>query len=94
MRLFGVRYQNGKIMFFKASDEGTFSHNPGVTVPDWAVDIREIIAMIFVGIAAICLIWKEQYHLAETILVGLLCYATGRTIPSPTRRSEAKKKPS
>ncbi|GAJ18732.1 unnamed protein product [marine sediment metagenome] len=77
---FGVRYQHGKILFFKANDNGNFS-NPETVAPSWAVDIREVIAMIFVGTGAVALIFKGYIHEAMYLLVGLFMYATGRTVP-------------
>lgn len=79
----GVRYVNGKILIFKATSEGQFqaTPNPGTVAPSWAVDIREIIAMIFVGVGAIALIFQEHYQEAMLLLVGLFMYATGRTVP-------------
>ena len=80
---FGVRYHDGKVLFFKASKDGTFKakSNPGEVAPSWAVDIREIIAMVFVGLGSVCLIFKGYIHEAMYLLVGLFMYATGRTVP-------------
>lgn len=80
---FGVRYQDGKILFFHANKNGKFA-NPQQP-PAWAVDIREILAMLFVGIAAILLIYKGETTTAMYILLPLLGYAIGRTVPFPTR---------
>lgn len=80
---FGVRYVHGKVLFFRANSRGEFepSSNPGDVTPSWAVDIREILAMFFVGLAALFFIWKDEYSNAMLLLVGLLGYATGRTVP-------------
>ena len=90
---FGVRYHNGKILFFKADANGKFQikANPGVVVPSWAVDIREIIAMIFVGIGAVALIFQEHTTEAMYLLIGLFMYATGRTVPGGKQVVEIKK---
>lgn len=69
----GFRYRHGKVLIYK--------DNPGEDFPGWAVDIREIIAMVFVGIASICLLFKGDTDNAMVLLVGLLAYATGRTVP-------------
>lgn len=79
----GFRYSNGKLWVFKAK-----MSNPTEEVadkPSWSVDIREILAMGFVGVAAICLIMKGYISEAMYLLVGLLGYATGRTIPVPKK---------
>ena len=77
---FGVRYSHGKILFYKVlragNPEPTFGDKPG-----WAVDIREIIAMFFVGIGAIYLLSKGDTENSMHLLIGLLAYATGRTVP-------------
>lgn len=79
---FGVRYLHGKLLFFVADGKGEFaSSNPGEAAPSWAVDIREVLAMFFVGLAALFMIWKDEYANAMVLLVGLLAYATGRTVP-------------
>lgn len=91
---FGVRYHNGKVLFFKADRDGTFQvkANPGNSVvPSWAVDIREIIAMIFVGIGATALILQDHTTEAMYLLVGLFMYATGRTVPGGKQVIEIKK---
>lgn len=83
---FGVRYVHGKLLVFK--------DNPGAESPAWAVDIREIIAMVVVGVSALILIFQEEYDYAMTLLVGLLAYATGRTVPGGVRRiSESSEAP-
>ena len=69
----GFRYCNGKVLVYEG--------NPSPLVPAWAVDIRELIAMFFVGVAALFFINRGEYGHAMTLLVGLLGYATGRTIP-------------
>jgi len=76
---FGVRYLNGKILFFK-----TKQVNPEVLFaqpPAWAVDIREILAIVFVGSGALCLVLKGEYAYGVALLSGLLGYVTGRTVP-------------
>lgn len=80
---FGVRFMHGKLLFFVANNKGEFlpKTNPGEVVPAWAVDIREVLAMFFVGLAALFFIWKDEYSNAMVLLVGLLAYATGRTVP-------------
>lgn len=78
---FGIRYKDGKLWFFKADKDGRF-RNP-VAVPDWAVDIREIIAMVFAGVGGLALLFLGNVDEAMLILVGLLMYATGRTVPQP-----------
>lgn len=75
----GVRYSHGKILIYKADSQGGFSKNPGQ--PNWAVDIREIIAMVFAGTGGLMLIYMNQIDYAMIIMVGLLMYATGRTVP-------------
>lgn len=80
---FGVRYCHGKVMFFKTND-GKFG-NPGV-LPDWSIDIREILAMLFVGIAVLLLICYDYIHEAMYLLLPLLGYALGRTVPYPSTR--------
>lgn len=79
--LFGVRYSDGKLCFFRTNKNGKFGTNPGVTVPDWAIDIRELVAMFFVGIAALFLISKNYINEAMYLLVALVSYAIGRTVP-------------
>lgn len=74
----GVRYLHGKLLIYR---NFVPSANPGDVTPSWAVDIREILAMFFVGLAALFFIWKDQYSNAMLLLVGLLGYATGRTVP-------------
>lgn len=69
----GVRYSHGKLLFFKA--------NPTNDQPSWAVDIREILAMIFVGGGAWFLVYVGEIEKAMYLLCGLLGYATGRTVP-------------
>ena len=90
---FGVRYHNGKVLLFKADHEGSFQvkANPGTVAPSWAVDIREIIAMIFVGTGAIALILQEHTTEAMYLLVGLFMYATGRTVPGGKQVVEIKR---
>jgi len=80
---FGVRYLNGKVLFFKANKEGKFevSANPGEIAPNWAVDIREIIAMMFGGTGAIALILTDHVTEAMYLLIAITSYATGRTVP-------------
>lgn len=80
---FGVRYCHGKLLFFAANNRGEFtaSHNPGEVAPSWAVDIREIIAMIFVGTSSLFLIWKNEVEKGFALLLMLTGYATGRTVP-------------
>lgn len=77
---FGVRYINGKVMLFR-----TLKSNPGVQVPDWAVDIREILIIGILGICAVCLIAKDYIHEALYILLPLVGYVVGRTVPYPTK---------
>jgi hypothetical protein len=74
----GVSYQHGKILIYRTSGT-SYKSNPGQ--PSWAVDIREIIAMLFAGTGGLCLIFKGFINEAMVILVGLMFYATGRTIP-------------
>lgn len=74
----GVVYRDGKILIYKVEN------NPETKIegkPSWAVDIREILAMLFVGSAALCLIIKGNINEAMMLLTGLLGYATGRTVP-------------
>jgi hypothetical protein len=68
----------------------SFSPNPGIEVPDWSIDIRELMAMLFVGIAALFLIQKDHIQEAMYLLLPLTGYAIGRTIPMPTKRLTAK----
>jgi len=49
--------------------------------PAWAVDIREILAIVFVGSGALCLVLKGEYAYGVALLSGLLGYVTGRTVP-------------
>ncbi len=79
----GVRYLHGKILVYKANEDGTFqtTPNPGNVAPSWAVDIREIIAMTFAGVGALLLLWKGDVHDAMYLLIALTSYATGRTVP-------------
>lgn len=77
----GFRYIDGKVLIYK--------DNPGMDSPAWAVDIREIIAMVFVGIAALFLIYRGYITEAMYLLVGMLGYATGRTIPGTLVKKEA-----
>lgn len=90
---FGVRYQDGKILVFKADSDGNFvpKSNPGTIAPSWAVDIREIIAMIFVGVGAIALIFQGHITEAMYLLIGLFMYATGRTVPGGKQVIERRK---
>ena len=90
---FGVRYHNGKILFFQADRDGRFQvkANPRVVVPSWAVDIREVIAMIFVGVGAVALIFQERTTEAMYLLIGLFMYATGRTVPGGKQAVEIKR---
>ena len=76
----GVRYLDGKILFFKNPVQ---SDNP--SAPAWAIDIRELLAMFFVGIAALCLIIKGYIPEAMYLLGPMIGYAVGRTVPYPTR---------
>jgi len=80
---FGVRYHNGKLLFFKADSNGSFhsSSNPRTVAPSWAVDIREILAMVFAGTGALILLFKGYVTEAMYILIGLTNYAIGRTVP-------------
>lgn len=93
---FGVRYHNGKVLFFKAARDGSFQvkANPRTVVPSWAVDIREIIAMVFVGIGAVALIFQGRITEAMYLLIGLFMYATGRTVPGGKQVVEIKKESS
>lgn len=90
---FGVRYFNGKLLFFRADRDGNFQvkANPGTVVPSWAVDIREVIAMIFVGVGAIALIFQGHLTEAMYLLIGLFMYATGRTVPGGKQVVEIRK---
>lgn len=74
----GFRYSHGKLLMFKG--------NPGEEAPSWAVDIREIIAMVFVGMASMLLLYCREYEKAQTLLIGLLAYATGRTVPGGVQK--------
>lgn len=79
----GFRYRHGKVLIFKANEKGEFKRtlNPGEEIPNWAVDIREIIAMVFAGVGGLGFICVGHIAEAQTILVGLMLYATGRTVP-------------
>jgi len=77
---FGIRYRDGKFILFKGH------RNPGEMQPAWAVDVREIIAMIFVGVGALAFIASGDVEDAKALLVGLLCYATGRTVPGGVQK--------
>jgi len=75
---FGVLYRDGKILFYKATQT-----NPEIKIddkPSWAVDIREILAIFFVGTGAIALILKGNINEGVSLLSGLLGYVIGRTI--------------
>lgn len=80
MSRLGIKYSNGKVWIFKyltnSAKEG------GSETPSFSVDIREILAMCFVGTAAIALILKNDTTDAMLLLVGMLGYATGRTVPT------------
>jgi len=79
---FGVRYNDGKILIFRATKEGRFfEKNPGTPItPSWAVDIREIISMIFAGVGSLCLIFRDEITYAMIILVGVnVCDWTNRS---------------
>ena len=78
----GFKYIDSKVLVYK--------DNPGMDSPAWAVDIREIIAMFFVGVAALFLIYMGYITEAMYLLVGLLGYATGRTIPGTLAKKEVK----
>jgi len=69
----GFKYVDGKVLIYK--------DNPGMSHPAWAVDIREILLILFIGLGALLLIVKEQYQSAVQILLVLAGYVTGRTIP-------------
>jgi len=86
---FGIRYRDGKVMIFRNVAPYL---NPGIETPDWSIDIREIMAMLFVGIAALFLIWKDHIQEAMYLLGPLTGYAIGRTIPMPTKRLITKEK--
>jgi len=76
----GFRYKDGKIWlwpFHKSANPGKLTADDA---PKWSVDIREIIAMVFVGSGAMCLLWKGDTQNAMILLTGLLSYATGRTV--------------
>lgn len=79
----GFKYQHGKVLIYRADKKGEFKRtfNPGEEIPNWAVDIREIIAMVFAGVGGLAFICAGDIEGAKTILVGLMLYATGRTIP-------------
>jgi hypothetical protein len=81
---FGFRYADGKVHIFRANDDGRFNSNPGTRVPDWSVDIREIIAMCFAGASGLAFIFVGKHDYAMVIASSLLSYATGRTIGSRT----------
>ncbi len=66
------------MLIFKATGNPTLSMEEK---PSWAVDIREIISMAFVGTGALALIIKGEINYAMILLTGLLGYATGRTVP-------------
>jgi len=72
----GVRYAHGKVLIYPNNPSLGLAEAPG-----WAVDIREIIAMGFVGVAGLCFIFKGEYQNAMILFTGLLAYATGRTVP-------------
>lgn len=78
---FGIRYRDGKILFYTRGIGNPVAKDP----PAWAVDIREILAMIFVGVAALCFILQKEYELAMYLLLPLAGYAIGRTVPFPTK---------
>lgn len=74
----GVRYVHGKLLIYQGN-----SNNPDVEFdkPTWAVDIREIMLIMFVGVGALLFIFKEQYDYALEILLVLSGYIVGRTVP-------------
>lgn len=72
-RKLGFKYVNGKVLIYK--------DNPGLEAPSWAVDIREILAIFFIGIGSICFIFTEQYQMAKEVLILLAGYVFGRTVP-------------
>jgi hypothetical protein len=74
----GVRYLHGKLLIYR---NFVPSPNPGEVTPSWAVDIREIIAMFFTGVGAIALLCLNKTDDAMKLLIGLMMYATGRTVP-------------
>lgn len=71
----GVRYVHGKLLIYQGN-----SNNPN-DKPTWAVDIREIMLIMFVGVGALLFIFKEQYDPAKEILLVLSGYIVGRTLP-------------
>lgn len=79
----GFKYQHGKVLIYRADKKGEFKRifNPGEEIPNWAVDIREIIAMVFAGVGGLGFLCMGHKAEAQTILVGLMLYATGRTVP-------------
>jgi hypothetical protein len=79
----GFKYLDGKILVYK--------WNPGLNHPAWAVDVREILLIMFIGIGALLLIIKDQYNYAVQILMVLAGYVTGRTIPGKIGISTASK---
>lgn len=74
----GVKYEHGKVLIY--------SGNPG-DAPTWAVDIREILLILFIGIGALLFIFKEQYGEAKEILLVLSGYVVGRTVPGGVKTS-------
>lgn len=76
-RRLGFLYRHGKVLIYTAGN----NPEPMADKPSWAVDIREILAMLFVGVGAICLIYQGDVEGAKMLLIGLFGYATGRTIP-------------
>ena len=84
---YGFRYRNGKFVMLQMScPESSETRESRVrevipSEPSWAVDIREVMAMGFVGVAALMLIYSREVDNAMILLVGLLSYAIGRTVP-------------
>lgn len=74
----GVRYVHGKVLIYQG-----VSSNPDIEFdkPTWAVDIREILLISFVGVGALLFIFKEQYGYAKELLLILSGYIMGRTVP-------------
>ena len=87
---FGVLYRDGKILFYKALK--TNPHTEISDKPSWAVDVREVLAIFFVGAGAIALILTGQADKGTSLLSGLLGYVIGRTIKVEFVRVPSKEK--
>lgn len=76
--LIGVRYQHGKILIYRG--------NPGEAFPSWAIDMREVLLIFFMGVAALFLIYLGHVDDAKELLLVLAGYVFGRTVPGGVRR--------